>query len=125
DTATNRMVADLMLSAVGHNVVAATGGEDALAQIAAGPFDLVLMDIQMPDLDGLSALKRIRRSGQSWSNLPVIAMTADAMPEKRAHYLGAGMTGYVAKPVDRRALLDEIDRVIARHRAPETQIRSA
>ncbi|MEM0922237.1 MAG: ATP-binding protein, partial [Pseudomonadota bacterium] len=93
DTATNRMVADLMLSAVGHNVVAATGGEDALAQLAAGPFDLVLMDIQMPDLDGLSALKRIRRSGQSWSDLPVIAMTADAMPEKRAHYLGAGMTG--------------------------------
>ncbi|MEL6477097.1 MAG: ATP-binding protein [Pseudomonadota bacterium] len=112
DTATNRMVADLMLTDAGHKVVTANDGAEALDLLDAQPFDLVLMDIQMPGLDGVSVMRRMRQAGMPWSDLPVIAMTADAMPEKRAHYIAAGMSGYVAKPIDQRVMLDEIDRVI-------------
>ena len=74
-------------------------------------FDLVLLDIHMPRLDGVSTIKAIREQ-PAWADLPVIALTADAMSGDRDKYLSQGMSGYVSKPVEQQELITEIHRVL-------------
>lgn len=116
DNATNRKVIGAMLDSVGHNVTLAVQGEEALEKLGHTEFDLVLMDVQMPVMDGLVATTRIRTSSQPWATIPIIALTADAMPESKQYYLSHGMNGYITKPINKETLLNEINKQIHHER---------
>jgi CheY-like chemotaxis protein len=91
-----------MLKKLGHVSTLAHNGREALETLAANDFDCVLMDIQMPIMDGIEATRLIRSAtlkGVS-PDIPVIALTGHAMPGDREHFLEQGMTAYLAKPVD-------------------------
>jgi signal transduction histidine kinase/CheY-like chemotaxis protein len=100
----NREVAALMLVASGCDVSTAEDGHQAVAAVSAERFDLVLMDVRMPGMDGLEATRAIRALPTSASLTPIVAMTADAMPEDVARCRAAGMAAHLAKPVSRAAL---------------------
>ena len=100
DNRVNQIVASRMLEKMGHAVVVARNGQIVLSMLLTLRFDLVLMDIQMPELDGLTVTRRIRESEQSTpQHLPIIAMTAHAMKGDRERCIAAGMDGYVSKPI--------------------------
>ncbi|MDE2368550.1 MAG: response regulator [Burkholderiales bacterium] len=98
DNPVNCEVAVELLSSVGLTVEVAADGVQAIEMVLAGAFDLVLMDMQMPGLDGIAATRRLREAGRS--GLPIVAMTANAFGEDRALCLAAGMNDHLAKPVD-------------------------
>ena len=104
DNHINRRVARLFVEPLGVKVVEADSGMEALQQLAHKPIDIVLLDIHMPEMDGPATLNRIRASDQSWANVPVIALTADAMAGDRERYMAMGMHDYVSKPIDERQL---------------------
>ncbi|MBT4977844.1 MAG: response regulator [Gemmatimonadetes bacterium] len=100
DGLVNQQVAINLLQERGHTVVVVDNGRAAVAQVASGSFDLVLMDVQMPEMDGLEATAVIRADeAETGRHMPIIAMTAHAMKGDRERFLAAGMDGYVAKPV--------------------------
>ena len=104
DIATNRLVAMTYLRIMGAEAVEADRGEAALALLADETPDVVLLDMLMPGLDGLATFTRIRALPGPAGSVPVIAMTADATEEHRNRYLGAGLSGYVSKPLSAEAL---------------------
>lgn len=106
DNATNRMVVGEMLKKRGCCVTEAEDGDEGVRLAAAQPFDLILMDISMPRMDGVSATREIRRQGPN-ADTPVVALTAHALPEDLAHFRQAGMTGTLIKPLSFRQL-DEV-----------------
>lgn len=108
DSAVNRRVALGLLAPTGAVCEQAADGHQALAALAAQRFDLVLLDMQMPLMDGPATLAALRGSGQDWAGVPVIAMTAQVQQDSRAACLRMGMQGFVAKPVRQAALLAEI-----------------
>ena len=103
DNALNREVATDFLNLVGVEVSTAVDGLDALLKLDAGDFDAVLMDMHMPNMNGLTATKEIRKRDK-WANLPVIALTAQARIEDHRASLEAGMTAHLTKPIDEAAL---------------------
>jgi two-component system, sensor histidine kinase and response regulator len=114
DSVVNQKLAVYLLEKWGHQVTVANNGLEALAAAEAQPFDLVLMDVQMPEMDGLEATAALRRREQgSDRRLPIVAMTAHAMVGDRERCLAAGMDDYLSKPVRARELLVVIERVIA------------
>ena len=104
DNAVNRRVARLFVEPQGLIATEAADGKEALEMLEAHPFDLVLLDMHMPVMDGREAIRRIRASSETWASIPVIALTADAMAGDREKCLELGMDGYVPKPVDQREL---------------------
>lgn len=108
----NRRVARLFLEPEGYVVTEAEDGQQALERLREQQFDLVLLDAHMPVLDGIETLKRIRASGEPWKDMPVVALTADAMSGDRERYLSVGMDGYLAKPIEQHALLTEVARLL-------------
>jgi signal transduction histidine kinase/ActR/RegA family two-component response regulator len=121
DNAINRQVARLFLQPQGAEITEAGNGREALDLLEKRPFDLVLLDCNMPVMDGMEAIVRIRSSGAPWARLPVIALTANAMNGDRERLLALGMSGYVSKPVDRLELYAEIERVLGAAE-PSTQV---
>ena len=114
DNAVNQQVAVRMLGKQGHSVVVAKNGKEALLALESQSFDLVLMDVQMPEMGGLEATGIIRQGEmRTGRHLPIIAMTAHAMKGDRERCLEAGMDGYVAKPVQAKDLQEAIDGVRA------------
>ena len=109
DNAVNRRVAERMLLQLGHVPTMASDGNEALALLSALTFDLVLMDCQMPDLDGYETTRRLRAAGRV--ALPVVAVTASVMAEDRDRCLAAGMNDFMGKPFSARTL----DDVVTRH----------
>ncbi len=111
DNAVSQLVAGRVLARAGHQVTIAGDGAEALARLADAVFDLVLMDVHMPRVDGLEATRRLRAQEQgTTAHLPVIGLTAGAMREEREACLASGMDDFVAKPVRRQALLEVIER---------------
>lgn len=108
DNAVNQLVAKGMLSKLGCQVEIAVNGAQAVAMLEHQAFDLVLMDCNMPVMDGYEATRRIRQNGR-WPHLPIIALTANAMPEERERCKAAGMSDYLAKPFRREDLVGLID----------------
>jgi PAS domain S-box-containing protein len=104
DNAINRQVIKLFLAPQGCDIVEATNGKEALDLLAQHEFDIVLLDIHMPVMDGKETIQRLRAE-RRWKDLPVIALTADAMSGDREKYLALGMSDYVSKPVDQRELI--------------------
>jgi signal transduction histidine kinase/DNA-binding response OmpR family regulator len=112
DHPVNQDVATSLLESWGHAVTPATSGPAALAALADRPFDLVLMDVQMPGMDGLETTAEIRRREQaSGSRTPIIALTAHGTAADRARCLAAGMDDVVSKPLDARTLFQVIERL--------------
>ncbi|MBP5987346.1 MAG: PAS domain S-box protein [Azonexus sp.] len=99
DNEINQEVATEILRAVGLNITIANDGREAVDRATAQPFELILMDMQMPRLDGVAATQEIRDL-PGWENRPILAMTANAFAEDRQRCLDAGMNDFVAKPVD-------------------------
>ena len=106
DNFINQKVASRMLEKNGHTVVTVNNGKEALDILADQQFDAVLMDVQMPEMDGLEATAAIRASEQGTDrHLPIVALTAHALTGDRERCLGAGMDGYISKPVQSAAQL--------------------
>ncbi|MBF0127801.1 MAG: response regulator, partial [Magnetococcales bacterium] len=103
DNELNQEVALGLLQQAGHRVEVASTGQEAVEKLLAHPFDVVLMDVQMPVMDGYEATRRIRQE-ETLRTLPIIAMTANAMVGDREVCLAAGMNDYLSKPIDPRAL---------------------
>jgi PAS domain S-box-containing protein len=119
DSLVNQSLAVALLEGEGHTVTVAGNGIEALAAVESQAFDLVLMDVQMPELDGLEATARIRaRERQAGGHLPIVAMTARALKGDRERCLEAGMDGYIAKPIRANELFEVIDALVAS--APES-----
>ena len=119
DNEVNQRLAVRLLEKQGHTVALARNGKEAVAALAEGAFDLVLMDVQMPEMDGFEATAHIRRAEEgSGRRVPIVAMTAHAMKGDRERCFQAGMDGYISKPIQPRELFDAIDRVS--HAADET-----
>ncbi|HUL09981.1 MAG TPA: response regulator [Candidatus Acidoferrum sp.] len=104
DNQVNQLLATVLLSKAGHRIDIAANGLEALDAVGSRPYDLVLMDVQMPEMDGIEATKRIRAMAGPARNLPIIAMTANAMKGDRERLLAAGMNDYVSKPIDKGQL---------------------
>jgi signal transduction histidine kinase/CheY-like chemotaxis protein len=117
DNPVNQLVAKGMLGKLGCEVVVSSHGGEALQQLEGSHFDLVLMDCNMPVMDGYEATRLIRQSGK-WMDLPIIALTANAMPEEREHCRNAGMNDYLAKPFRREELISMLDQWTAAAHTP-------
>jgi signal transduction histidine kinase/ActR/RegA family two-component response regulator len=112
DNLVNQLVAKELLITMKASVTIADNGQCALDLLSEKSFDVVLMDIQMPVMDGLTAAKKIREQS-CYSQLPIIAMTAHAREEDKQHSLSAGMNKHIAKPITAKLLLDTIIDVLA------------
>jgi signal transduction histidine kinase/DNA-binding response OmpR family regulator len=110
DNPLNCRLAVLMLEKAGHAIDVVEDGAAAIEAVRAGQYDLVLMDVQMPGIDGLEATRRIRRLPIAKAGVPVIAITANAMAGDDRRCLAAGMNDYVTKPIDRARLLSTVAR---------------
>ncbi|MGE3538063.1 MAG: response regulator [Candidatus Tectimicrobiota bacterium] len=114
DNAVNQRLAVRLLEKRGHTVSVAQDGAEALMAAVAHPFDLILMDVQMPHMDGFEATQAIRLQEQgSGAHVPIVAMTAHAMQGDRERCLGAGMDGYITKPLQPAVLFETIESLTA------------
>ncbi|MEC9345697.1 MAG: response regulator [Pseudomonadota bacterium] len=110
DNRINLQVAQVMLEKAGYWVSVAPDGTSAIRAMEQGDYEVVLMDVQMPDMDGYEATARIRRLGGAKASVPVVAVTANAMPEHREECLARGMDDFIAKPFDKVELLQLVAR---------------
>jgi CheY-like chemotaxis protein len=114
DNPVNQVVATRLIEKRGHTVVGVGNGRDAVAAVDDQSFDLALVDLQMPEMDGLEAVTHIRQHEEAIgrSHLPIIALTAHAMRGDRERCLAAGMDGYLTKPINRKELFAAIENVL-------------
>ncbi len=110
DERVNRLIIERLLTKQGHRVVAVTDGHHCLQALDDDDFDVILMDIQMPEMDGLETARAIRARLDDKGEVPIVALTAHAMKGDRETFLAAGMDDYLSKPVD----FDEVSRVLGR-----------
>jgi len=115
DVDSNRRALTVMLEKFGMRPDSVANGQEALAALAENDYDAVLMDVQMPVMDGVEATRRIRdgQAGQDKADVPIIALTAYAMSGDREKFLGAGMDGYLSKPVAMQELREALERALA------------
>lgn len=113
DAPINQKLAEAVLRRMGHEVTVARNGVEAVSLVQEQRFDIVLMDIQMPEMGGVEATERIRHfeMTKGMARIPIVAVTANALKGDRENYLAAGMDGYVSKPIVFAALEAEIERV--------------
>jgi signal transduction histidine kinase/CheY-like chemotaxis protein len=111
DNMVNQTIVDAMLRQLGHRATLVGTGREALEALASADFDLVLMDCNMPEMDGMEATRRLRKGGARDPRIPVIALTANAMDGDRERCLAAGMDDFVSKPVTISELRKAIERV--------------
>jgi CheY-like chemotaxis protein len=109
----NRKLAEIMLQRMGYRYAVAADGQQALDRLAQERFDVVLMDVMMPEMDGLTALRALRaREAEGIVRTPVLMVTAHAMTGDKERFLAAGADGYVSKPMSQASLQKEILRVL-------------
>ena len=110
DDPVNLRVVEEILGAFGHRAVKALSGAEALEQLSSQAFDVVLMDIHMPEMSGIEVLKRIRERPGADRDTPVIALTADILSREPSEYLALGFSGFVPKPVMVQGLIAAVAR---------------
>ena len=110
DNAINQQVATGLLARLGHRADVASDGGEAVVLVERGDYDLVLMDVQMPEMDGIAATRAIRAMNGAKAGVPIVAMTANAMAGDRENFLQAGMDDYISKPISRRSLQAMLER---------------
>ena len=108
DNPVNQMLIGAILRRLGHRATCVDNGRLAVDAARERRYDCILMDMQMPEMDGLAATRAIRASGGPCADVTIIALTADASPERRRFYDGAGLTGFVTKPIDRALLVEHL-----------------
>ena len=118
DNAINQQVATGLLARLGHRADVASDGGEAVVLVERGDYDLVLMDVQMPEMDGIAATRAIRALSGPKAKVPIVAMTANAMAGDRETFLEAGMDDYISKPISRRSLQALLERWEARLSGP-------
>jgi two-component system, cell cycle response regulator DivK len=118
DNAKNLELVRDLLSVTGYRTLEATSAAEGIALAAAHHPDVVLMDVRLPDEDGVVALRRLRAE-PLLASLPVVALTAFAMPEDRERLLAAGFDGYLSKPIEIRAFLEQVRRFCRRDSGQE------
>ncbi len=111
DTLVNQQVARELLESRGHQVVVVNNGREAFEAVSREPFDLVLMDVQMPEMDGFGATAAIRESESGSKHIHIVAMTAHALKGDRERCMKAGMDGYLSKPIQSKALYEAVESV--------------
>ena len=119
DNRINVMLANSLLTKMGHRVDTVANGREALEALSRAPYDLVLMDVHMPEMDGLEATRRIRlaeAAGRRRGRLPIVALTASALEGDKQICLDAGMDDFLPKPLDP----DQLRTVLARYAVGET-----
>jgi hypothetical protein len=115
DNAVNRRLVERVMERRGHSVVSVGDGHQAVERAQSERFDVILMDVQMPGMDGLQATRQIRALEQALGpRVPIVAITANAMKGDQSSCLEAGMDGYVAKPFDAEKLVAEVERAARR-----------
>jgi len=118
DNLANQKVIGLFLNPIGAHLTIVENGLEALEALDREPFDLVLMDLQMPVMDGLEATRRLRAGDSRNRNVPVLALTANVLDSHQKACMEAGMNGHIAKPLDARALLSEVYSALAAGASP-------
>ncbi|WP_298371888.1 PAS domain S-box protein [Azospirillum sp.] len=113
DNDINRDIVVTMLERSGHQVAAVANGVEAVRAVEEQAFDLVLMDVQMPVMDGIAATQRIRSMSGEAARVPIVALTGNAMPDHQAAYLDAGMTAYLTKPIVTADLFTLLSTIVA------------
>jgi PAS domain S-box-containing protein len=108
DLQTNREIVGAYLDDGGYDVVPVGGGAEAISRICKEKFDLVLMDIQMPNMDGVTATRAIRKMGSSVRAIPILAMTGNVLPQQIQSFIKAGMNDHVGKPIERAVLYSKL-----------------
>jgi CheY-like chemotaxis protein len=112
DNVVNQLLTEAYVAKLGHTCDLVANGLEAVHQVQAAHYDLVLMDVQMPEMDGPTAARAIRALAPPLARIPIIALTANAMASDRDNYLAAGMDDYVSKPFEFEMLRDAIARVM-------------
>jgi signal transduction histidine kinase/CheY-like chemotaxis protein/HPt (histidine-containing phosphotransfer) domain-containing protein len=126
DVKANRDVAGALLASLGHDIAFASGGAEAIEKLPTEAFDLVLMDLQMPQMDGFEAARAMRAMPDPMGKVPIFALTASVMPDQIAAAQAAGMNGHIGKPLTRAALATALSglRTLSRTGAQEQEIRA-
>jgi CheY-like chemotaxis protein len=122
DNVINQRLATALLKKMGHRPVVAANGREALELWSRETFDLILMDVQMPEMDGTEATAKIRAlEQQSGKHIPIIALTANAMNGDRSRYLDAGMDDYITKPI----IFKHVEQALARFCGDQAEPKTA
>jgi signal transduction histidine kinase/FixJ family two-component response regulator len=123
DNRINQVIASRMLEKMGHTVAIAANGNEAISLLSQESFDLILMDVQMPEMDGFTATGKIREDEeQSGSHIPIIAITAHAMAGDRERCFNAGMDGYISKPITGPDLENAVASVLPTQKASSREV---
>jgi len=108
DNPVNVKLADKLLASIGCDADFAVNGEEVVEKLKSGEYDLILMDCQMPVMDGYDSTRKIRKLKSDKAKIPIIAMTANAMESDRAKCLDAGMDDYIAKPMRKMDIVEKL-----------------
>jgi signal transduction histidine kinase/CheY-like chemotaxis protein/HPt (histidine-containing phosphotransfer) domain-containing protein len=119
DNVINQMLISAMVRRLGHRVSCVDDGRQAVEASKAASYDCILMDMQMPDMDGIAATRAIRSGGGADRSIPIIALTADAAPERRRFYDNIGLTGFMTKPLNAEELRRHLSQVAAAVEIPQ------
>ena len=109
DVDTNLEIVEAFLQDTGYEVVCVSSGLEAIQTLGSAPFDPLLMDVEMPVMDGVTATQRIRALPAPIADIPIVAMTGHVMPQEVRTFLDAGMNGHIGKPIDRTKLCETFD----------------
>lgn len=112
DQMINRMLLDALVKSIGHDPVQAESGQQAIDAVSAHSIDMILMDIEMPGMNGVEATQHLRENNLVDANMPIVAVTANSGEEDKASYRAAGMQGYIEKPLNIERLKEVIAELV-------------